>query len=83
VSVGHVARLLEEGGIATVIIAVKAFRRVLESMTVPRAVITPYPMGRPIGFPRDVPRQKASLRAALHLLETAERPGSIIDLPIS
>ena len=79
-SVGHVSRVLEESGIATVIIAVRAFRDQLEAMTVPRAVITPQMMGRALGSPGDADGQRASILAGFDLLECAERAGTIIDL---
>lgn len=77
-SVGHVARLLEEAGIATVIVAAEAFRPRLEAMSVPRLVVTPYPMGRPLGPPGDRSRQRETLRAALILLESKERPETVV-----
>ena len=79
-SVGHVARVLEESGIATVIIAVRAFRDQLEAMTVPRAVITPQMMGRALGAPGDADGQRASILAAFDLLENAERAGTILEM---
>lgn len=79
-SVGHIARSFEEAGIPTVIIATKAFRPRLEAMTVPRLVLTPYPMGRPLGAAHDVKGQRTTLVAALHLLETASTAGAIIEL---
>ncbi len=81
VSVGHLARLLEEEGIATVIIAVKAFEKRLEAMLPPRVLITRHPMGRPIGPPEDRKRQKLVIEAALELFETAETGGTIRELP--
>jgi hypothetical protein len=50
--VGHVARLLEEAGIATVIIAIRAFRDRLEAMTPARLLLTPHLLGQPLGSPR-------------------------------
>ena len=79
-SVGHVARILEKSGIATVIIAIRAFRDRLEAMTVPRVVITPHLMGRPLGAPGDSDRQRASILTALELLEKAERVGTVIEM---
>ena len=79
-SVGHIARLLEEAGIATVIIATKAFRPRLEAMTLPRLILTPYPMGRPLGAPHDVAGQRNTLRAALDLLDNATAGDTIIEL---
>ncbi|MCP4688041.1 MAG: hypothetical protein GY859_08330, partial [Desulfobacterales bacterium] len=52
-SVGHVARLLEESGIATVIVAVQAFETRMRMMALPRTVLTPHLIGRPFGAPGD------------------------------
>jgi hypothetical protein len=81
--VGHVARLLEESGISTVLIAVQAFRARLEMMTLPRVVVTPHLMGRPIGPPGHPSMQSQTLRAALDLLGKAQKGGTIMDLPRS
>lgn len=78
-SVGHLARLIEEAGIVSVIIAVRAFRSRFEEMQVARALITPYIMGRPLGFPGDIEGQRAILFAALDLLENAKSGGTILD----
>ena len=77
---GHLARLVEAAGIATVIIAVRAFRDQLEKMSLPRVVTTPHLLGRPLGAPGDRTRQRESILAALNLLETAKRVGTILDL---
>lgn len=77
---GHLARLLEENGIPTVVVAVKAFRPRLEPMKVPRLLLTPHPMGRTLGAPGDRERQRATLLAALRLLETATEGGTIVEL---
>jgi hypothetical protein len=79
-SVGHVARLLEEAGIPTVIIAVMAFRRRMEMMTLPRVLLTPHIMGRPIGYPGDRESQHQTLLAALRLFENADGVGTIEEL---
>ena len=76
---GHVARLLEEAGIATVIISVKAFGRRLKAMTPPRVLLTPFVMGRPIGPPNAPEKQFAVLKAALSLLAKAEKAGTFED----
>jgi len=80
-SVGHVARLLEEAGIPTVIIAVEAFAFRMEKMTLPRLVKTPHPMGRPLGAPGDKVRQRDCLLAAMRLLENAKQGGTIYEMP--
>ena len=73
--------MLEAAGISTVIVAVRAFRPRLEAMRVPRLVVTPWPMGRPLGLPGDIATQRATIVAALRLLETADRGGSVIEMP--
>ena len=69
VSVGHVARAFEQGGIPTVIAMSDVFRDRVEAMRPPRVLLTPNPMGRPIAAPFDEERQRDVLRAALALLE--------------
>jgi len=81
VSVGHVARLLEESGIATVVVGIAAFEERMAAMHLPRLLTTPQLMGRPLGAPGDVDRQRAILRAALDRLETAERSGTVVRMP--
>jgi len=80
VSVGHVARLLEAAGIATVVIAVAAFHDRLQAMSLPRLVVTPHLMGRPLGMPGDWERQRASLLAAFDLLENAGQGKTVVEL---
>ncbi|HRJ41886.1 MAG: hypothetical protein KJZ86_24655 [Caldilineaceae bacterium] len=67
---GHVARVAEEAGIATVIIATDAFRERLEAMKVPRLLSTPFWMGRPLGRAGDSATQRRTLLSALELLAT-------------
>lgn len=69
-SVGHVARLAEEEGIPTVIVAAGAFRDRLEAMSVPRLLPTSHWMGRPLGPPGEARTQRETLSEALELLET-------------
>ncbi|RMG95868.1 MAG: hypothetical protein D6708_02845 [Candidatus Dadabacteria bacterium] len=82
VSVGHVARTLEDAGLPTVAIYVKAFARVAREMHLPRVLLTPHPLGRPLGAPGDRERQSQVLRAALDLLETAEANGALREFPL-
>jgi hypothetical protein len=79
VSVGHLARLLEEGGVATVIIAVQAFRPRMEVMRLPRILYTPYLLGRPVGAPGDAEGQRAAVKTALDLLSQAKGGGTIAE----
>jgi hypothetical protein len=62
---------------ATVVISIQAFRYRLEAMTVPRMLITQHILGRPLGPPGDRHRQREAILAALSLLETAERTGTV------
>jgi hypothetical protein len=78
--VGHLARLIEEAGIPTVAVYVRAFRHVAESMRVPRVLVTRHPMGRTLGAPHDVERQREVLEQALNLLKSATAP-TIVELP--
>lgn len=77
-SVGHVARLLEESGIATVIVAALAFESRMKMMALPRVLLTPHIVGRPFGPPGDGERQRAVVTAALELLENATRGGTVL-----
>ena len=71
-SVGHVARALEEAKIAT-IIAVKAFETRMRMMSLPRVLLTPQLLGRPLGSPFDEKLHIRILNAALQLLEKADQ----------
>ena len=77
---GHIARLVEAGGIPTVVIGVKAFRDRLAAMRLPRTVITPHPMGRTLGAPGKREIQKKIIMVALDMLENATNPDIIVDL---
>ncbi|MEM7799879.1 MAG: hypothetical protein AAF633_11860 [Chloroflexota bacterium] len=79
-SVGHIAREVESAGIPTVIIATSAFRPRIEVMRVPRLVLTPYPMGRPLGAAGEAEGQRKTLEAALSLLGSATEGGTIVEV---
>lgn len=72
-SVGHVQRAIETAGIPTVGVYVKSFGHIPSLMGVSRALVTPNPMGRPLGAPGDGERQAAVVRAAITLLESTEQ----------
>lgn len=74
-----VARVLEEGGISTV--TYTNARDIAASAGNPRQVFLNYPLGNPAGRPHDPENQRSVLRAGLKLLEDADRPGIIVDLP--
>jgi hypothetical protein len=76
--VGLAQREIEAAGITTVSLSmIPAFTA---SVGAPRIAAIEYPMGRPFGQPGDGDGQRAVLRAALRVLETA-RPGEIVHLP--
>ena len=80
-SVGHAARVFEEAGLATVVIGVAPHRDRMTAMHLPRIVVTPHLMGRPMGAPHDRARQTEVLLAALDLLDRAEQGNTVVDLP--
>jgi D-proline reductase (dithiol) PrdB len=77
--VSLVARVLEAGGISTV--TYTNARDIAASAGNPRQVFLNYPLGNPAGRPHDPENQRSVLRAGLKLLEDADRPGIIVDLP--
>jgi D-proline reductase (dithiol) PrdB len=77
--VGLVARVVEAAGIPTVVIA--SARDITESVKPPRAVFVDYPLGHQTGLPGDAESQRAVLRAAFDVLESAREPGRIVELP--
>lgn len=77
-SVGHVARSFEAAGLATVAVYVEAFAHYAEAMQLPRTLVTPHPMGRPLGPPGDVSRQREVIEAALSLVDEATTGGAVV-----
>ena len=76
-----VARVLEKGGISTVTFT--NARDIAAHAGNPRQIFLNYPLGNPAGRPHDAKNQREVLRAGLKLLENADRPGIIVDLPYS
>ena len=75
-----VARVLEKGGISTVTFTTA--RDIAASAGNPRQIFLNYPLGNPAGRPHDPENQREVLRAGLKLLEEADRPGIVVDLPL-
>ncbi len=67
-------------GIPAVGVYIGAFAHVPRQMSVARALITPHPLGRPLGAPGDAERQLAVVEAALDLFDVAEP--TIRDFPL-
>ena len=74
-----VARVLEAGGISTVTFT--NARDIAARAGNPRQIFLNYPLGNPAGRPHDPENQRQVLRAGLKLLQEAQRPGIIVDLP--
>jgi hypothetical protein len=77
--VSLVARVLEAGGISTVTFT--NARDIAAKAGNPRQIFLNYPLGNPAGRPHNANNQRAVLRAGLKLLEEADKPGIIVDLP--
>jgi hypothetical protein len=81
VSVGHVARAIEESGIPTVTIVTKAFAHRAHEMKIPRTLVVKHLLGRSMGAAHDTERQTAVLDAALALFESATANTTIEEFP--
>ena len=77
---GHLARLLEGGGIATVVIGIRAFLPLLRAMSLPRVVVTPNLLGQTLGPPSDRMAQRSVLLAAIEMLKSTRMAGTIQQL---
>jgi hypothetical protein len=66
------AHMLEERGLATTVLALVLPQ--VEKTRPPRAVMTPFMLGRPLGEPNDAAFQRRVLMQALHLLERTDGP---------
>jgi len=66
------AHMLEERGLPTTVLALVLPQ--VEKTRPPRAVMTPFMLGRPLGEPNDAPFQRRVLMQALHLLERTDGP---------
>ena len=75
-----VARVLEERGIATVIVG--SARDVVEHCGVPRFLFSDFPLGNSAGRPHDVASQALTLELALRLLESAPGPRTTLQSPL-
>lgn len=76
---GLAARVIEESGIATVVVSTG--RDLSAQVKAPRTVFVNFPMGNPFGRPFDDEMQRTILLDALHALETMREGGALLDLP--
>ena len=79
-SVSLAARLLEESGIATVVMG--CARDIVEFVGVPRLLFSDFPLGNAAGRPRDAASQAFTLDLALKVLETAPAPRTTVQSPL-
>jgi len=79
--VGLVQRVIEAAGIATVTLS--PIPDLTAAVGVPRVAGIAYPPGRMLGRPGDTDGQTEVLRAALRVAETAQEPGTVVDLPFA
>lgn len=71
--------MIEGAGIPTVTLnLIWVYQRIVG---MPRVAAIEHPFGRPYGDAGDVETQRAVLRAALHVFETAHAPGHVEHLP--
>jgi len=78
-SVSLCARLLEEAGIATVVMG--CAKDIVEYVGVPRLLFSDFPLGNAAGKPNDKASQAATLDLALALLEAAPAPRTTVQSP--
>ncbi len=79
-SVSLAARMLEENGIATVIMG--CAKDIVEYVGVPRFLFSDFPLGNAAGRPFDVDSQEFAVVLALHLLEFAPAPRTTVQSPL-
>jgi hypothetical protein len=80
-SVSLAARMLEENGIATVVMG--CAKDIVEYVGVPRFLFSDFPLGNAAGRPRDLPSQAQTLDLALRLVEAAPAPRTTVQSPLS
>jgi len=78
-STSLVARHLEANGIATVVMG--CARDIVERCGVARFLFSDFPLGNSAGKPFDDASQRATLAAALDLLESARGPRTVVESP--
>jgi hypothetical protein len=79
-SVSLAARMLEENGIATVVMG--CAKDIVEHVGVPRLLFSDFPLGNAAGRPRDPQSQATTLDLALRVLETAMGPRTTVQSPL-
>jgi hypothetical protein len=70
------ARTLENAGFSTILVTMMPFWA--EKVSVPRALAVEFPFAHTLGLPNHTDQQMRVIRQALHVLETARHPGTIV-----
>lgn len=79
-TVSLTARLLESAGIPTIVMG--CAKDIVEYVGVPRFLFSDFPLGNPVGRPKDKASQHATLSLALKVLETAVAPNTTVQNPL-
>lgn len=79
-TVSLVAGLLEQAGIATVVLG--CARDIVEHVGAPRLLFSDFPLGNAAGRPHDPQSQAFTLELALQLLESATAPRTTVQSPL-
>jgi hypothetical protein len=79
-SVSLAARMLEENGIATVVMG--CAKDIVEYVGVPRLLFSDFPLGNSAGRPKDAASQDATLELALAVLEAAPAARTTVQSPL-
>jgi D-proline reductase (dithiol) PrdB len=75
-----IKKALESHGISTVTIMM--YREILSKLQIPRTLHVRFPFGRPMGEPNNPDQHRVILEDALHLLQTAKEPGTVVYSPL-
>lgn len=78
-SVGLIQNLVEARGIATVSVSLKP--EITLGVGVPRAGYLRFPLGSPLGEADNAELQRSILADLFRVLDEADRPGSVLELP--
>lgn len=79
-SVSLAARMLEENGIATVVMG--CAKDIVEYIGVPRFLFSDFPLGNGAGRPKDLESQDFTLDLALRIIETAPAARTTVQSPL-
>jgi hypothetical protein len=79
--VGLIQRVVEKEGISTISISLS--KEITQTIRVPRAVYSDFPLGHLFSYPGQKSKQLMILRFLLKCLAKIDTPGTIIDLDLS